>query len=86
MAKKGRRLSKRDMAKQHAAALPKREAMSFLPSTLAPLPPVGGADAYGGAAQGIAADQSTTAEHAVKSADATGVNNPQGTATAFSQT
>jgi hypothetical protein len=86
MAKKGRRLSKRDLAKQHAADLPNREAMSLLASGLPTLPPIGAAGPYAAGAQELATAQTDTAGDAVESAPATGTNNPNSTATSVSRT
>lgn len=75
---KKRRLSRREVAGQHAASLPNREAMSLL----AGLPTIGGP--YVGDAQGLALDQAPSPEEAVATASE-GENVPNGQASASSQ-
>jgi hypothetical protein len=76
---KKRRLSRREVADQHAASLPNREAMSLL----AGLPSVGGP--YVGGAQELALQQTPNPDE-VASTASSGENVPNGQASASSQT
>jgi hypothetical protein len=77
---KKRRLSRREVADQHGASLPNREAMSLL----AGLPSVGGP--YVGDAQALALDNAPNPQDAASTASTEGQNVPNGQASAQSQT